>query len=137
MSDSAQIPSYQTEMSAGMDIAACLDNPLVLKQFERAVVPTGLAVEVPAGYEVQVRARSGLAANHGISLVNGVGTIDADYRGEIGIILINLGRENFVINNGERIAQLVVLKIEQPKITELKKLSRTTRNKKGYGSTGK
>ncbi|MBP9812980.1 dUTP diphosphatase [Candidatus Saccharibacteria bacterium] len=137
MSDSAQIPSYQTEMSAGMDIAACLDKPLVLKQFERAVVPTGLAVEVPAGHEVQVRARSGLAANHGISLVNGVGTIDADYRGEIGIILINLGRENFVINNGERIAQLVVLKIEQPKITELKKLSRTTRNKKGYGSTGK
>ncbi|MCA9350230.1 dUTP diphosphatase [Candidatus Nomurabacteria bacterium] len=137
LSDRAQIPRYQTEMSAGMDIAACLEKPLVLKQFARVVVPTGLAVEVPVGYEVQVRARSGLAAKHGISLVNGVGTIDADYRGELGVILINLGSEDFVINNGERIAQIVVIKIEQPKIIEQNKLSKTNRDINGFGSTGK
>ncbi len=133
---SAIIPSYQTEHSAGMDVSACLEQPIIIKHMQRTIVPTGLAVEVPEGFEVQVRARSGLSAKHGISLVNGIGTIDADYRGEIGVILVNLGEKDFVVNGGDRIAQLVVAKYEKVEIVESMKLSNTQRGGKGFGSTG-
>lgn len=136
LNSSAIIPSYQTEHSAGMDISACLEQPIVIKPLQRTIVPTGLAVEVPEGFEVQVRARSGLSAKHGISLVNGIGTIDADYRGEIGVILVNLGEKNFVINSGDRIAQLVVAKYEKVGIVESMELSNTQRGGGGFGSTG-
>ena len=132
----AIIPKYETPQSAGMDIRACLDKPMILSSMERVLVPTGLAVEVEQGYEVQVRARSGLALKNGISLVNGIGTIDSDYRGEIGIILINLGTDNFTINDGDRIAQLVVAKYETPDITRQENLSQTSRQAGGFGSTG-
>lgn len=136
LSKRAIIPKYETPQSAGMDIRACLDKPIILSSMERVLVPTGLAVEVEQGYEVQVRARSGLALKNGISLVNGIGTIDSDYRGEIGIILINLGTDNFTINDGDRIAQLVVAKYETPDITRQKNLSQTSRQAGGFGSTG-
>jgi len=132
----AIIPSYQTEHSAGMDVSACLEQPIVIKPLQRTIVPTGLAVEVPEGFEVQVRARSGLSAKYGISLVNGIGTIDADYRGEIGVILVNLGEKDFVVNSGDRIAQLVIAKYEKVEIKETNKLSTTTRGSRGFGSTG-
>ncbi len=136
LSKRAIIPKYETLQSAGMDIRACLDKPIILSSMERVLVPTGLAVEVEQGYEVQVRARSGLALKNGISLVNGIGTIDSDYRGEIGIILINLGTDNFTINDGDRIAQLVVAKYETPDITRQENLSQTSRQAGGFGSTG-
>ncbi len=136
LKSSAKIPGYQTEHSAGMDVSACLEQPIVIKPFNRSIVPTGLALEVPEGFEVQVRARSGLAAKSGISLVNGIGTIDADYRGDIGVILVNLGDKDFVINNGDRIAQLVVAKYEKVEIQESKDLSNTKRGSGGFGSTG-
>src|SRR6056297_2016728 len=104
----AQVPNYMTELAAGMAICACLDEPLTLQPGARARIPTGLALAIPSGYEVQVRPRSGLAIRHGISLVNSPGTIDADYRGEINIILINYGEEPFAVENGDRIAQIVV-----------------------------
>lgn len=133
---SAIIPSYQTEDSAGMDVSACLEQPITIKPLQRYIVPTGLALEVPEGFEVQVRARSGLAAKFGISLVNGIGTVDADYRGEIGVILVNLSDKDFVINNGDRIAQLVVAKYEKAAIVESTELSNTKRDSGGFGSTG-
>ncbi len=131
-----QLPSYETKGSSGMDIRANLNEPIILKPMERKLVPTGIYAEIPEGYEIQVRARSGLALKHGISLVNGIGTIDSDYRGEIGIILINLGEEDFEINNGDRIAQLVVIKYERVEIKEVKELSDTKRDSGGFGSSG-
>ncbi len=136
LKNTAIIPKYETSHSAGMDIRACLDSPIDLAPMQRVLVPTGLAVEVESGYEIQIRARSGLALKNGISLVNGIGTIDSDYRGEIGVILINLGEENFVINNGDRIAQLVISKYEIGKVIEQDNLSKTDRQQGGFGSTG-
>jgi dUTP pyrophosphatase len=133
----AVVPQYQTEHSAGMDVCAAIDEPIVLKHLERVIVPCGFALAIPPGYEVQVRARSGLAAKQGIGLVNGVGTIDADYRGELGVILINYGKDDFVINNGDRIAQIVVTKYEHAIWDEVETLDDTVRGIGGFGSTGK
>ncbi len=130
------LPSYETIASAGMDIRANLQEPIVLKPLQRTIVKTGLFIELPIGYEAQVRPRSGLAANKGITVLNSPGTIDADYRGEIGVILINLSKEDFVIENGERIAQLVIAKHERAEWVEVKELSTTNRGTGGFGSTG-
>lgn len=132
----AVVPSYQTDHSAGMDVCAAIDTPITLGHLERAIVPCGFAMSIPEGYEVQVRARSGLAAKQGIGLVNGVGTIDADYRGEVGIILINYGKEDFVIHNGDRIAQIVLAKYERAVWQEVTELDDTVRGAGGFGSTG-
>lgn len=132
----AQIPRYQTAHAAGADLHACLDKSITLQPGERTAVPTGIALEIPVGYEVQLRARSGLALKHGIGLVNGIGTIDADYRGEIMVILINHGDEHFVINHGERIAQMVLAKYETAAFLEVEELSETTRGRGGFASTG-
>lgn len=131
-----ELPNYKTKGSSGMDIRAYLDEPMVIKPMEIKLVPTGIYTEIPEGYEIQVRARSGLALKHGISLVNGIGTIDSDYRGEIGIIIINLGKEDFTINNGDRIAQLVVNKYEKAEIEEVEVISDTERSEGGFGSSG-
>lgn len=132
----AIIPAYQTEHSAGMDICAAIDTPIILSPTQRQIVPCGFSMAVPEGYEAQVRARSGLAAKHGIGLVNGVGTIDADYRGEVGVILINYGNEDFVIQNGDRIAQIVIAKYEKADLHEVAELDDTARGAGGFGSTG-
>ncbi len=131
-----KLPCYETKGSAGVDIQAFVEAPMVLKPMERALVPTGLFIELPEGYEAQIRARSGLAIKHGISLVNGIGTIDSDYRGEIKVILINLGREDFTINSGDRIAQMVVMKHEQAKFELVEDLNETERGQGGFGHTG-
>ena len=131
-----KLPEYETKGSAGVDLQAYVDAPLVLKPMERALVPTGLFIELPEGYEAQVRARSGLAIKHGISLVNGIGTIDSDYRGEIKVILINLGNEDFTINNGDRIAQMVIMKHEQAIFELVEDLNETERGQGGFGHTG-
>ena len=135
--ENAIIPSYQTEHSAGVDICAANSEPIVLGVGERALVPCGFAIAIPEGYEVQVRARSGLALKHGITLANSVGTIDADYRGEIGAILINLGQEPFTIQPGERIAQMVLAKYDRAEFVEVSELDETERGTGGFGSTGK
>ncbi len=132
----AQIPAYMTEQAAGMDIHALPESPIVLRPGNRCLVPTGLAMAIPAGYEIQVRPRSGLAINHGISLVNSPGTIDADYRGEIKIILINHGLDDFIIRPGERIAQLIVAPVCQAELCEVAELSDTLRGDGGFGHTG-
>lgn len=134
---SGNIPAYETEGSAGMDLKAVLNEPVVLAPGERRLIPTGLFIELPQGYEAQVRARSGLAIKHGITLINCVGTIDSDYRGEIQVPLVNLGQEDFEIKNGERIAQMVIAKYEQVswKITD--ELSETERGTGGFGHTGR
>lgn len=132
----AQIPRYMTELAAGLDIHALPEENIVLQPGERCLVPTGLAVAIPPGYEIQVRPRSGLAIKHGIALVNSPGTIDADYRGEIGIILINHGQEVFSINSGDRIAQLVVAPVCQAQLVEVEQLSGTDRGVGGFGHTG-
>ena len=134
--EEAILPDYQTTHSAAMDLAACIDEPIVLGSLERAIVPTGLALAVPEGYEAQVRARSGLSVKHGISLANGVGTIDADYRGELGVILVNLSKEPFTIEPGMRVAQLLVAKVERIEWQLVEELGETERGKGGYGSTG-
>ena len=136
LNPTAILPEYQTEHAAAMDVHACLDAPMTLQPLERAMVPTGLAFEIPEGYEMQVRARSGLSIKHGITLVNGIGTIDADYRGELNILVINLGQEAFVIEPDMRIAQLLVSKYEKVawELTEV--LTETTRGSGGFGSTG-
>ena len=131
-----KLPVYETELSAGMDVRAFIENPINLKPLERTLVKTGLYVELEKGFEIQVRPRSGLALKKGITVLNSPGTIDADYRGEIGIILINLSKEKFIINSGDRIAQLVVCKYEQPIIKLSDSLEETLRGKKGFGSTG-
>ena len=132
-----ELPAYATIGSAGVDLKAVLDRPLVLNPLERKIIGTGLKIALPIGYEAQVRPRSGLAAKHGISVLNSPGTIDADYRGEVGVILINLSNNAFTINPGERIAQLVLAKHEQIQWKIDKNLSSTARGSNGFGSTGK
>ncbi len=131
-----KLPEYETKGSAGVDLQAYVENPVVLKPMERALVPTGIFIEIPEGYEAQVRARSGLAIKHGISLVNGIGTIDSDYRGEIKVILINLGDKEFTINSGDRIAQMVFIKHEQADFEVTEELNNTERGAGGFGHTG-
>lgn len=130
------LPSYETIDSAGMDVRAMLDEPVVLKPMERALIKTGLFLEIPAGYECQVRPRSGLALKKGITVLNAPGTIDADYRGEVGVILINLSNESFTVENGERIAQLVFARFEQADFEVVDELTETDRGAGGFGSTG-
>ncbi len=130
------LPSYQTEWSAGVDIAAFTDEEMVMKPFQRILVPTGLYLELPTGYEAQIRPRSGLALKHGITVLNSPGTIDADYRGEIKVLLINLSDTNFEIQSGDRIAQMVIAKHEQAIWQETVELTETTRGAGGYGHTG-
>lgn len=130
------LPKYATEYSAGMDLKANIENEIVLGSLERVVVPTGLFIELPQGYEAQIRPRSGLAAKFGISIPNSPGTIDADYRGEIGVILINLSKEPFVIKPGERVAQMVVAKHETVEWESVERLEESKRGAGGFGSTG-
>lgn len=130
------LPHYETIASAGMDLRASLTESRTLKPLERSIVGTGLFIELPIGYEAQVRPRSGLAAKKGITVLNAPGTVDADYRGEIGVILVNLSNEDFVINNGERIAQLVIAKHERAEWEQVAVLSDTDRGEGGFGSTG-
>lgn len=130
------LPHYETTASAGMDLRANLNAPLTLQPLERAVVKTGLFIELPIGYEAQVRPRSGLAAKSGITVLNAPGTVDADYRGEIGVILVNLSNTAFIVENGERIAQLVIAKHERAEWTPVAQLSETARGEGGFGSTG-
>lgn len=131
------LPNYSTSASAGMDLRAVLDQEITLKPLERTIVKTGLFIELPVGFEAQVRPRSGLAAKNGITVLNAPGTIDADYRGEIGVILVNLSQDDFVIKNGERIAQLVIAKHEQVQWLEVESLEESDRGADGFGSTGK
>lgn len=131
------LPSYETDASAGMDLRANISESITLKPLERTIVKTGLFIALPVGTEAQVRPRSGLAAKNGITVLNAPGTVDADYRGEIGVILVNLSNEDFVINDGERIAQLVIAKHERANWKEVEVLSETKRGAGGFGSTGK
>jgi len=131
-----QLPNYETLASAGMDLRANLSEPITLNPLERAIVKTGLFIELPIGYEAQVRPRSGLAAKKGITVLNSPGTVDADYRGEIGVILVNLSNEPFVVENGERIAQLIIAKHERAVWIEAEELTETSRGEGGFGSTG-
>ncbi len=133
---SHNLPHYETIASAGMDLRANLSESRILKPLERSVVGTGIFIEIPIGYEAQVRPRSGLAAKKGITVLNAPGTIDADYRGEIGVILVNLSNEDFTIENGERVAQLVIAKHERAEWIEVETLSETSRGEGGFGSTG-
>ena len=131
------LPSYQTPFSAGMDLRANIGTPIVLRPMERTLVPTGLYIALPPGYEAQVRPRSGLALKNGITCLNTPGTIDADYRGEVGVILVNLSQEDFTINDGDRIAQLVVARCEQAEWLPVEVLDDTQRGAGGFGSTGR
>lgn len=133
---SGNLPSYETEGSAGMDIRAYIDEPITIAPGKRALIPTGLFMEIPAGFEVQIRARSGLAVKYGIGLTNGIGTIDSDYRGEIKVALINWGEEEFTVNNGDRIAQMVVCRYEKADLELADELSETDRGAGGFGHTG-
>ena len=137
MMGAGAVPKYETEGAAGMDLRAFLEAPMVIEPGKRALVSTGLRIELPAGYEAQVRARSGLAAKHGIGLVNGIGTIDSDYRGEIKICLINWGDSPFTINNGDRIAQLVIAAYVRAAVEVCDTLSDTERGPGGFGHTGR
>lgn len=130
------IPSYETEGSAGMDLRAFEKEPVLIRPGERKLIHTGLYMEIEPGYEVQIRARSGLALKQGICLANGIGTIDSDYRGEVGILLMNAGRDDFIVHNGDRIAQMVVLKYEKAEIIQSEELSETNRGSGGFGHTG-
>ncbi len=131
------LPAYSTPASAGMDVRACLKEPVVLQPLQRALIPTGLRIQLPAGYECQLRPRSGLALKHGISLVNTPGTIDADYRGEIGVILINLSNEPFTVNNGERICQMIITTYSHTIWEEVEVLDESERGDGGFGHTGR
>ncbi len=131
-----ELPNYETIASAGMDLRANLEAPITLKSLERTIVKTGLFIELPIGFEAQVRPRSGLAAKKGITVLNAPGTVDADYRGEIGVILVNLSTEDFTIENGERIAQLIIAKHERAEWMAVETLSETSRGEGGFGSTG-
>jgi len=131
------LPAYQSELAAGLDLLAAVDDPVTLAPGQRALVPTGLSMALPAGFEAQVRPRSGLAAKHGVTVLNTPGTIDADYRGEVKVILINLGDAAFEITRGERIAQMVIAPVLQAEITEVAVLSDTERGVGGFGSTGR
>lgn len=130
------LPGYSTSLSAGMDLRANLADPVLLKSLERKLIPTGLYMELPEGYEAQIRPRSGLALKKGISVVNTPGTIDADYRGEIGIILINLSNEDFLVNDGERICQMVINKVQKVSWSEVETLEESKRGDGGFGHTG-
>ena len=130
------LPAYATEQSAGMDLRANLSEPIVLKPMERRLIPTGLHIALPVGYEAQVRPRSGLALKKGITVLNTPGTIDADYRGEIGVVLINLSQEDFVVEDGERIAQMIIARHEQGQFVPVEVLDETERGEGGYGHTG-
>ena len=130
------LPAYATPQSAGMDLRANIDEPITLKPMERKLIPTGLHIALPAGYEAQVRPRSGLALKKGVTVLNSPGTIDADYRGEIGVLLINLSQEDFIVNDGERVAQMVIAKHEQGDFIEVETLDETERGEGGYGHTG-
>ncbi|HFB55316.1 MAG TPA: dUTP diphosphatase [Hellea balneolensis] len=136
--DGLELPAYETSLAAGVDVRAAIDGatPMVLAVGERALIPTGFAMALPPGYEAQIRPRSGLAYKHGISVVNSPGTIDADYRGEVKILLINHGDQNFVINRGDRIAQMVIAPVTQADFVTVEILSETKRGSGGYGSTG-
>ena len=131
------LPHYETKASAGMDLRANIESDIVLNPMERTIIPTGLYIELPVGFEAQVRPRSGLAAKHGLTVLNSPGTIDADYRGEIGVIIINLSDTEFTIKNGERVAQLVIAKHERADWNEVDILSKTSRGEGGFGSTGR
>lgn len=131
-----ELPNYETIASAGMDLRANITESITLKSLERALVKTGLFIELPIGYEAQIRPRSGLAFKKGITVLNSPGTVDADYRGEIGVILVNLSNEDFIIENGERIAQLIIAKHERAEWLEVAELSETARGEGGFGSTG-
>ena len=132
-----QLPAYETVSSAGMDLRAFIDSDIVLKPFERKLIPTGLYIELPDGYEAQIRPRSGLAIKSGITVLNSPGTIDADYRGEIKVILINLSDSDFTIKSGERICQMVIAKHEKAEFIEVEEISETERGAGGFGHTGK
>ncbi len=132
----AIIPEYMSEFAAGMDIFACIDEIVTLKPFKRDLIPTGIAISLPKGYEAQIRPRSGLAVKNGITLLNSPGTIDADYRGEIKVVMINLGEKDFQIKHGDRIAQMIINKVEYPEILETDELDETSRGSGGFGSTG-
>lgn len=132
----AILPAYQTEYSAGMDLHACIDEPITLKPMERILIPTGLSIELPIGYESQIRARSGLSLKHGITMANGVGTIESDYRGEYGVVLFNISDKPFVVEPDMRIAQLVISRYEHVSWQEIDSLSQTKRGEGGFGSTG-
>lgn len=136
LNSAAVVPQYQTAGAAGADIHACIDETITLQPMERRMIPTGLAMAIPEGYEVQIRARSGMSIKHGITMVNGIGTIDADYRGEVGVLLVNLGAEPFMVEPGMRIAQMVVAKYEVAEWREVDELNQTERGTGGYGSTG-
>lgn len=136
LKEAAVIPEYQTPHSAAADIVACLDEPVTLESLDRAIIPTGFAMALPVGYEAQIRPRSGLAAKHGIAMANGVGTIDADYRGEVGVIVVNLSKETFIIEPGMRIAQMVIARHETAEWELVETLDETERGAGGYGSTG-
>lgn len=131
------LPKYQTELSAGMDLYANIEENITLKSLERKLIPTGLFLELPAGVEAQIRPRSGLALKNGVTVLNSPGTIDADYRGEIGVILVNLSAEEFTVANGDRIAQMVIAKYETAVLEEVTILGETTRGAGGFGSTSK
>lgn len=130
------LPKYATPQSAGMDLRAFIDHPVTLKPMERKLIPTGLYIALPPGFEAQVRPRSGLALKHGITVLNAPGTVDADYRGELGVLLVNLSAENFVINDGERIAQMIIARHEQAVFEVVDQLDETARGSGGYGHTG-
>jgi len=130
------LPKYETKDSAGLDLKAVCKTPIVLKPLERQIIKTGLHIALPEGYEAQIRPRSGLAAKHGISVLNSPGTIDADYRGEIGVILVNLSQDDFEVTHGMRIAQMVIAKFEQAEFIEVNQLDKTERGAGGFGSTG-
>ena len=131
-----QLPAYATPQSAGMDLRANIEAPITLHPMERRLIPTGLHIALPEGYEAQVRPRSGLALKHGLTVLNSPGTIDADYRGEVGVLLINLSQEDFVINDGERIAQMVIARHEHADFVVVEELDQTERGEGGYGHTG-
>ena len=130
------LPSYRTSGSSGIDLYANIDESMILKPLERKLIPTGLYLSIPEGYEGQIRARSGLALKHGISLANGIGTIDSDYRGEVGVILVNLSQDEYVVNRGDRIAQLEFIKYEKVEFCEVENLDNTNRGPGGFGHTG-
>ena len=137
LNQKAKLPSYKTSGSSGMDLMACVDEPIIIKPNESKLIPTGIAIAIPEDTEVQIRPRSGLAAKSSISVLNTPGTIDSDYRGELKIILFNHGKEDFIINNGDRIAQMVLVPIVKMEFEEVDSLPNTVRGQGGFGSTGK
>ena len=134
--DGVKLPAYETSGASGMDLRAKLDSPVTLAQGKRALIPTGFSIEIPEGYEAQIRARSGLAVRNGIGMPNGIGTIDSDYRGEIKVALINFGEEDFIINDGDRIAQMIVTSFEKVEWEDVNELSESERGEGGFGHTG-